>query len=91
MPDYEEEKPGVLVAGLSKGGPADKGGLNVGDLIVSIAGGPISNLNTYMTVMALQIAGKPLEVGVMRARKKVLVQVVPQAIAVPHCDRHRPL
>jgi hypothetical protein len=77
MPDYEEEKPGVLVAGLSKGGPADKGGLKVGDLIVSIAGRPINNLNTYMTVMALQKAGVALEVGVMREGKKVLLKVVP--------------
>ncbi len=78
MPDYEEDKPGVLVSGLSKDGPADKGGLKAGDLIVSIAGRPVTNLNAYMTIMGQQKSGQPLEVSVIRGDKKLLLKVVPQ-------------
>jgi hypothetical protein len=78
MPDYEAEKPGVLVGGLSKDGPAEKGGLKAGDLIVEIGGRPVTNLNTYMAVMAQQRPGEPLAVTVVRDGKKVQLKVVPQ-------------
>jgi hypothetical protein len=78
MPDYEEDKPGVLVGGLGKDGPAEKAGLKKGDLIVEIAGRPVQNINAYMKLMALQRPGQPVEVAVMRDGKKLVLKVVPQ-------------
>jgi hypothetical protein len=78
MPDYEEDKPGVLVSATSKDGPADKGGVKAGDLIVSIAGRPVTNLTTYMAIMGQQKAGQPLEVSVLRKGQKVQLKLVPQ-------------
>jgi hypothetical protein len=78
MPNYEEEKEGVLVAGVSDGGPAAKGGLKVGDQIVEIAGKPIRSINTYMAVMGEQQRGRAIEVGVIRNGKKMTLKVVPQ-------------
>ncbi len=78
MPDYEEDKPGVLVSGVSQGGPAEKGGLKAGDLIVTIAGRPVTNLNTYMAIMGQQRAGQAVEVTVVRGGKKMQLKVTPQ-------------
>ena len=78
MPDYDEAKPGVRVDGVSKGGPADKAGLKVDDLIVEIAGRPVTNIQTYMAIMGQQKAGQAVDVTVMREGKKVQLKVVPQ-------------
>lgn len=78
MPDYEEEKAGVLVGGVAKGGPAEKGGLKAGDLIVEIAGRGTPNINVYMAVMGQQRPGSPLDVTVLRGGKKLKLKVTPQ-------------
>jgi len=57
---------------------AAKGGLKAGDLIVEIAGRPVTNLNTYMAVMSQQQPGQPLNLTVMREGKKVQLKVMPQ-------------
>jgi S1-C subfamily serine protease len=63
---------------VSKDGPAAKGGIKEGDLIVEIAGRPVTNVNTYMAVMSQQRASEPLAVTVMREGKKLQLKVVPQ-------------
>jgi hypothetical protein len=78
MPDYDEAKPGVLVDDVSKGGPAEKAGVKAGDLIVEIAGRPVTNLQTYMAIMGQQKAGETLDVTVTRGGKKMQLKVVPQ-------------
>ncbi len=78
MPNYDEAKEGVLVGGLADDGPAAKGGVKTGDLIVELAGKEVKNLNTYMVIMAQQRSGQELEVGVLRNGKKLKLKVVPQ-------------
>jgi hypothetical protein len=80
MPSYEDsgDVPGLLVDGVSDGGPAAKAGLKTGDLIVEIAGRPVTNINTYMVLMAQQQRGRPVEVRVLRAGKRQTFQVTPQ-------------
>jgi hypothetical protein len=77
-PDYESEKVGVLISAVSSGGPAEQAGLKAGDLIVGIGGRPVSNINTYMTLMGQQKAGTAIEVLVMRDGQQMLLKVVPQ-------------
>ncbi len=77
-PDYDEDKKGVVVGSVSKDGPAEKGGVQKGDLIVEIAGKAVTNINTYMAIMGQQKSGQPLEIGVLRDGKKVQLKVVPQ-------------
>jgi hypothetical protein len=78
MPDYESGKNGVLVSAVTPDGPAAKGGLKDGDLIVEIAGRPIANINTYMAIMGQQRAGQALELTVVRNGQKLQLKVVPQ-------------
>jgi hypothetical protein len=78
MPNYESENEGVLVGGVSDGGPAAKAGLKVGDLIVEIAGRPVTNINTYMAVLGQTPRNQPADVVVLRHGKRVNLKVTPQ-------------
>jgi hypothetical protein len=78
MPNYDESKEGVLVGGLTDGGAAAKGGVKTGDLIVEIAGKPVTNINTYMIIMAAQRPGQTLDVVILRGKEKMKLKVTPQ-------------
>jgi aminopeptidase YwaD len=78
MPNYDEDKEGVQVGGVIDDGPAAKGGLKAGDLIVELGGKSIKSLNAYMVIMAQQQSGQTLEVGILRDGKKLTLKVVPQ-------------
>ncbi len=76
--DYNYEKEGVYLEGVVPGGAAEKGGLKDHDVILEIAGKQVTNLQTYMTVMSQQVAGKEIEVVVRRKDQNVKLKVVPQ-------------
>jgi S1-C subfamily serine protease len=74
--DYDDdETKGVLVGGVTPGGPAEKGGLKEGDWIVEIAGQPVQNMIGYMKVMGGQKGGSPIEFVVKRGDKKVPLKI----------------
>jgi hypothetical protein len=74
MPNYDDNKPGVLVEDVVPDTPAAKAGLQRGDRIVEIAGKPVPNLTAYMAVMASFKAGDKIEITVERGEKKVKLQ-----------------
>jgi len=76
--DYGDDAGGVLVASVNKGGPAEKGGIQDGDLIVEIAGKPIKNMAAYMIVRNSMKRGEPVEITVQRKGERVKVTVTPQ-------------
>lgn len=71
LPNYDDEKPGVLVEGVVPDGPAAKAGIQRGDRIVEIAGKPVPNLTAYMAVMASFKSGDKIEITVQRNGKPV--------------------
>ena len=75
--NYGELDGGVLVAGVTEGGPAEKAGIKEDDVIVTIGGLPVKNIETYMAAMSGQKVGAEVEVIVLRKEKKVAVKVVP--------------
>jgi len=77
MPDNYGEDGGVLVGGVTAGGPAEKAGIKEGDLIVEIAGKPIKNMTGYMAVMGGQKVDVPVAIVVLRKDKKVTVTATP--------------
>jgi hypothetical protein len=76
--NYGDSDKGVLVGGVSPGGPAAKAGLKDGDVIVEIAGKPVKNMTAYMAVMGLQKKGNPVEIIVERNGQRVKLVVTPE-------------
>ena len=65
--NVEEAHGRVFVNKVTPGGPAEKGGLQTDDLILTVNGKPVSNLaDLYRKVWALGEAGVEVELGVLR-------------------------
>jgi Zn-dependent M28 family amino/carboxypeptidase len=77
-PSYGDDGEGVLLDGVSDGGPAAKAGLKAGDRIVDLAAKPVKNLEAYMTLIRAHKKGEPLEFGVLRDGKKITIKVTPE-------------
>jgi hypothetical protein len=74
MPAYDDAGEGVLIGDVGEG-PANRAGLKKDDRIVEIAGKPVKDLTTYMTIMQGQKNGDTIEVIVVRNGKKVPFKV----------------
>jgi len=58
---------GALVASLAEDGPADAGGLRVGDVVVALAGQPVDSPAALHRALAAQSPGSVVDVEVVRA------------------------
>jgi len=70
-----EQKNGILVMWLEENGPAQKGGLFVGDTIVAIGGQPVSDPDDLFAALNSDIVGKSVVVEVLRGGKSETVNV----------------
>jgi serine protease Do len=61
-----KEEKGALVSQVVKGGPADKAGIETGDVIVEFDGKTIADSNDLPRVVALTPEGKTVDVKVLR-------------------------
>lgn len=77
MPAYAEDdaQEGLLLDGVSPGGPAEKAGLKAGDRITEINGKPIKNIQNYMTVMGGFKQGDKIEVTILREGKPRKIEI----------------
>jgi len=74
IPDYAGgDKPGVLLAGVRKGGPADRAGLVRGDRIVKIGATDVRGIRDMMFVLRRSKPGQKTRVTVVREGKNVVV------------------
>lgn len=70
MPDFAgTEKKGLRVDGVTKNGPADKGGMLKGDIIISINGQTVGNIYEYMSRLGKLKPGQIISVEVIRNEK----------------------
>ncbi|HEY3187901.1 MAG TPA: M28 family peptidase, partial [Solirubrobacteraceae bacterium] len=79
IPDYAGEVEGLKLSGVRAGGPAEKGGLRGGDVIVSFAGQQVKNVYDYTFALDAVKIGVPIEVEVIRDGVRVKLQVTPEA------------
>jgi hypothetical protein len=75
MPDFAgTEKKGLRIDGVTKDGPADKGGMKKGDIITGINGMTVGNIYEYMSRLQKLKHGMTVNVEVIRDNKnQVLV------------------
>lgn len=67
---------GLLVFSLAPGGPADRGGIFQGDVIVAIEGTPARRLDDLMASLSGDRVGKPLRIRLIRAGQLQELNVV---------------
>lgn len=79
IPDYTTEGTGVKLSGVRAGGPADKAGLQGGDVIVQFGGQEITNIYDYTYALDAVKIGEPVEVVVLRDGKRMKLTVTPEA------------
>ena len=80
VPDYAGDgRAGVLLAGVRSGSPAEKGGLQRGDLLVELAGSPIRDIHDLMYVLRRAKAGETVTAVVDRGGQRVELQVTFEA------------
>ena len=70
-----EQGQGLLVLWLEEAGPAEKGGLLVGDILVAISGQPVGDPDDLFAVLNSDTVGKSIAVEVLRGGRPETVQV----------------
>ena len=61
-----DQSTGLLVAWLESDGPAEKGGAFVGDILVAVAGQPVSDPDDLFVVLNSDTVGKAIAVEILR-------------------------
>ncbi len=76
IPDMSaDEVKGLKLQGVSPGSPADKGGLKGGDVVVEMAGQPVTDLYTYSAALYSHAPGDVIAVVVLRGGERVRTTV----------------
>jgi S1-C subfamily serine protease len=70
-----EQGQGLLVLWLEEAGPAEKGGLLVGDILVAISGQPVGDPDDLFAALNSETVGKSIAVEVLRGGRPETVQV----------------
>ena len=77
VPDYAGDgRPGVLLAGVRPGSPAETGGLRRGDLLVELRGSPIQTIHDLMFVLRAAKPGEKATAVVERDGKRLSLEVL---------------
>ncbi|MBN3764531.1 Do family serine endopeptidase [Burkholderia sp. Ac-20365] len=71
-----EQKSGAIVAGVLKGGPADKAGIKPGDILVSVNGQDITDTTRLLNVIAQIKPGTDAKVHLVRKNKEMDLTVM---------------
>lgn len=78
IPDYaESDVQGLKLSGVAKNGPAAKGGLQAGDVIIELAGKKIDNIYDYTYAIEALKIGQGVKIVVQRGEKKLTLEVTP--------------
>jgi hypothetical protein len=79
IPDYATETKGLLLGGVSAGGPAEQAGLQKGDIVVEIAGQSIANVYDYTYALDVMKVDQPAKVVYLRNGEKRETMLTPRA------------
>ena len=66
---------GTLIAGVLRGGPADRAGVKPGDILLAINNKPVADSNTMLNLIAALEPGKNATLKMLRGRTELALQV----------------
>jgi serine protease DegQ len=66
---------GALIAGVLKGGPADRAGVKPGDIIVGVGGKEVTDSSGMLNLVAALPPGNMATVTVMRNQNKKAIEI----------------
>ncbi|MBC3812681.1 Do family serine endopeptidase [Undibacterium aquatile] len=70
-----KQKSGAIIAGVIRGGPADKAGMKPGDILVSIAGKPVRDTTEMLNLVAQLKPGNTAKITVVRNKQEPTLEV----------------
>ncbi len=76
IPDYSYTGDGMKISGAKEGSPAEKGGMQAGDIITKFGDTDVKNIYDYMYGMGEYKPGDEVEIVVLRNNEKVTLKVV---------------
>jgi hypothetical protein len=79
VPDYTSNAKGLMLGGVVAGGPAEKAGLQKGDILIEVAGRSIANIYDYTYALELLKIGEPVKVVYMRGSERRETTMIPAA------------
>ena len=79
IPDYATEVKGLLLGGVTGGGPAEQAGLMKGDVVIEIAGQGIANIYDYTYALELLKVNQPVKVVYLRNGERRETMLTPAA------------
>lgn len=80
IPAYDKtDLAGVLLDGVAKDSPAERGGMRAGDLIVAVAGRAIENIYDFTYALNALKIDEPVQVRVQRDATELTLSIVPAA------------
>jgi hypothetical protein len=79
IPDYATEVKGLLLSGVVAGGPAERAGLQKGDVIIEIAGQSITNIYDYTYALDVLKIDQPTKVVYLRGGERKETTLTPSA------------
>jgi len=66
---------GALIAGVLRGGPAEKAGIKPGDILTTVAGKPVRNTASMLDLVASLTPGKSSTLKLMRNNREMQLEV----------------
>ncbi len=80
IPDYgATDVTGVKLQGVAEGGPAEKAGVQGGDVVVGLAGEKVENIYDYTHAINGLKVGEAVKIVVRREGKKKTLEIVPDS------------
>ncbi len=79
IPDFAFQGPGVKIDSVAPGSPAEKAGLQAGDILLSIDHRETTDLRTYSNILKTLEAGQVVTVTVRRGDEEMAVKVTVEA------------
>ena len=80
IPDYSQtDRKGLLLSGVSKGGPADLAGLQSEDLVIELGGKKVETIYDYTDAISTLTAGQQSVVTIIRKGKTLQLKITPSS------------